>query len=253
MTGTIILKPGREKSLLRHHPWVFSGAIREYKGKLHSGDTVDVLASDGRWLACGAWSPESQIRVRIWTFAPDESIDNAFFLRRLETAVAGRAGLSSRQTAYRIVASESDSLPGITIDRYEDLLVCQLLSAGADKHRDKLVWALQKLFPGFAILERSDVRVRDKEGLAPIIQVLSGDVPDEVEFTENGLRFIADIKNGHKTGFYLDQRENRVRIAEYAAGQDVLNCFSYSGAVAVYWLAAGAMQVINVDQSDTAL
>ena len=192
MTASITLEAGREKSLLRQHPWIFTSAIRNYNGKLHSGDTVDVLSADGKWLCRGAWSPTSSIRVRAWTFRQDEVIDNAFFLRRIETAIQARAGIGATSNACRLVAAESDGLPGLTVDRYADVLVCQLLSAGPERHRDKIVWALRKLLPECSILERSDVAVREKEGLSSLTQVLHGDVPDEVEIVENGLRFIVE-------------------------------------------------------------
>ena len=255
MTGSVTLHPGREKSLLRKHPWVFAGAVKTHSGKLPPGATVEVRAADGRWLGRGAWSAQSQIRVRIWTFDENEVVDNAFFQRRIERAQAGRAWLleDGGLTAWRVVAAESDGLPGVTVDRYGDLLVCQLLSAGAERQRDKIVQALEKRFPGCAILERSDVAVREKEGLAPLVQELAGEVPEEVEIRENGLRFLVQPKSGHKTGFYLDQRDNRAAIARHAKGLEVLNCFSYTGAVAVYCLAAGAERVINLEQSEAAL
>lgn len=253
MTATITLQPGREKSLLRQHPWIFTSAIRNHNGKLHSGDTVEVLSAEGKWLCRGAWSPISSIRVRAWTFRQDEVIDNSFFLRRIETALQARAGLAAASNACRLVAAESDGLPGVTIDRYADVLVCQLLSAGAEKHRDKIVWALRKLLPDCSILERSDVAVREKEGLPSLTQVLHGSVPDEVEIVENGLRFVVDVKKGHKTGFYLDQRHNRQVMGQQARGKEVLNCFSYTGAVGTYCLAWGASHVTNLDVSEPAL
>lgn len=253
MTATITLQPGREKSLLRQHPWVFTSAIRNHNGKLHSGDTVEVLSAEGKWLCRGAWSPASTIRVRAWTFRQEEVIDNSFFLRRIETALQARESLASASSACRLVAAESDGLPGITIDRYGDVLVCQLLSAGAERHRDKIVWALRKLLPDCSILERSDVAVREKEGLPSLTQVLHGEVPDEVEIIENGLRFIVDVKKGHKTGFYLDQRSNRQVMGQQARGKEVLNCFSYTGAVGTYCLAWGASHVTNLDVSEPAL
>ncbi|MGV3592224.1 MAG: class I SAM-dependent rRNA methyltransferase [Gammaproteobacteria bacterium] len=253
MKATVVLEAGREKSLLRKHPWVFASAIRNHGGKLHSGDTVDIHAADGRWLARGAYSPASTIRVRAWTFDKDEVIDNGFFLRRIESASRARQLMRIDSNAYRLVAAESDGLPGVTIDRYADVLVCQLLSAGAERHRDKIVWALRKLFPDCAILERSDVQIREKEGLPLLTQPLHGDVPASVTIREAGHQFDVDLMQGHKTGFYLDQRGNRARIAAYAQGRSVLNCFSYTGSIAVYCLAAGAASVTNLDSSEAML
>ncbi len=253
MSATVILEAGREKSLLRKHPWVFSGAIARYSGKPHAGETVDIQSADGTWVASGAWSPESMIRVRVWTFDKDETVDNGFFLRRIENALQARMQLSADTDAFRIVAAESDGLPGITIDRYGDVLVCQLLSAGAEHHRDKIVWALRKLFPDCAILERSDVAVREKEGLPLLTQTLHGSIPPIVTITEHGYRFEVDLLKGHKTGFYLDQRHNRRVIASYAQDREVLNCFSYTGSMAVHCLAAGARHVTNMDTSGAVL
>jgi 23S rRNA (cytosine1962-C5)-methyltransferase len=255
MSASVILQPGREKSLLRRHPWIFSRAIEKTVGRTNKGDTVDVFSNDGDWLGRGAWSPESQIQVRIWTFEQDESIDNGFFQRRIAVAQSSREDLISRHglTGYRLIAAESDGLPGVTIDRYDNVLVCQLLSAGADKHRNKIVWALTKQFPDCSIYERSDVGVRKKEGLEEITQVLHGDVPDEIVIKENGVKIIVDVKQGHKTGFYLDQRDNRAIAAKYAKDKDVLNCFCYTGTFGSYALASGAKSVTNLDVSDLAL
>ena len=255
MPATVILQEGREKSLKRHHPWVFDGAVANVKGRCRSGDTVDVVAADGSWLGRGAYSPASQIRVRIWTFDQQEVIDNAFFLRRIEQAwqLRQRLMLQANTNACRLVAAESDGLPGVTIDLYNNLAVLQLLSAGADKHRSKIVWALQKLLPEVAIFERSDVDVRIKEGLEPLIQPLHGDIPDEVEIVEHGVKILVNPHTGHKTGFYLDQRENRLAASRYADQASVLNCFSYTGTFACYALNGGASHVTNVDVSQPAL
>ena len=255
MPASVILQEGREKSLKRHHPWVFDGAVANVKGRCRSGDTVDVVAADGSWLGRGAYSPASQIRVRIWTFDQQEVIDNAFFLRRIEQAWQLRQRLmqQANTNACRLIAAESDGLPGVTIDLYNNLAVLQLLSAGADKHRSKIVWALQKLLPDVAIFERSDVDVRSKEGLEPLIQPLRGDIPDEVEIVEHGVKILVNPHTGHKTGFYLDQRENRLAASRYADQASVLNCFSYTGTFACYALNGGASHVTNVDVSQPAL
>ncbi|GAA0857490.1 class I SAM-dependent rRNA methyltransferase [Aliiglaciecola litoralis] len=255
MTATLILQPTREKSLRRKHPWVFASAIKEFKGTVRNGDTVDIVSSEGAFLGRGAWSAKSQIQARVWTFDEKESIDNSFFLRRIEQAMALRKDMIEEQntTGYRVVAGESDGLPGVTIDKYDSVLVCQLLSAGADKHRGKIVWALKKYFPDCSILERSDVAVRAKEGLEQLVQTLHGEIPDEIVIKENDLNIIVDLKRGHKTGFYLDQRDNRQLAAQYAKDKTVLNCFSYTGTFASYALKGGAKHVINLDVSDSAL
>jgi 23S rRNA (cytosine1962-C5)-methyltransferase len=255
MSATLILNPNREKSLRRKHPWVFASAIKEFKGTLRSGDTVDIISSEGAFLGRAAWSAKSQIQARVWTFDQNESIDNSFFLRRIEQALALRKPMIAQQnlTGYRLVAGESDGLPGVTIDKYASVLVCQLLSAGADKHRSKIVWALKKCFPDCSILERSDVAVRAKEGLEQVVQTLHGDIPDEVVINENGIDIIVDLKHGHKTGFYLDQRDNRQLASLYAKDKDILNCFCYTGTFASYALKGGANHVVNVDVSDAAL
>lgn len=255
MPYQINLQPEREKSLLRRHPWIFASAIVPPKKRLNAGDTVDVLTADGTWLARAAWSPSSQIQARVWSFNQSEVIDNAFFQRKIDRAYQARLPLIAKHqlTGYRLVAAESDGLPGITIDKYANVLVCQLLSAGAEKHRDKIVWALRKQFPECGIYERSDVAVRAKEGLEEITQVLHGEVPDEVVIEENGVKILVNIKNGHKTGFYLDQRDNRAIAASYAKDKRVLNCFCYTGTFGSYALNNGAKHVTNIDVSDLAL
>lgn len=255
MSATVVLQPEREKSLKRRHPWVFASAVAEVKGRCRPGDTVDVVSHDGEWLGRGAYSPESQIRVRIWTFNKDEVVDNGFFVRRLEQAMGLRKRVIDSETtnAYRLIASESDGLPGVTIDVYNNVTVVQLLSAGADKHRKKIVWALTKVLPDNAIFERSDVDVRAKEGLEPLVQVLHGEPERQVIIKENNIEICVDIEQGHKTGFYLDQRDSRAAAMRYAKDATVLNCFSYTGTFACYALKGGASHVTNVDVSEPAL
>ena len=257
MSTFVYLQKERERSLLRRHPWFFSKAIENVKGKVAPGAPVEIFSHDGRWLARGAWSPESQIRVRIWTFTRSEQIDTDFFVRRLSAAQQGREMLIAEQglSAYRLVAAESDGLPGIIIDRYNNFLVCQLLSAGAEYHKQQLFDALKELFPECSLYERSDVAVRKKEGLAERHGVVYGELPpDELVIEENnGVKIIVDIKTGHKTGFYLDQRDNRAIAGRYAKGRKVLNCFCYTGAFGVYALRGGATEVVNVDVSEPAL
>ena len=275
--GQVILKPGREKPVRQRHPWVFSGAVARIQGDAADGDVVDVVASDGAWLARGTLNRKSQIVVRLLTWKQDEELDTRFWRSRLEQAFAGRAALasSSDTTAYRLVNAESDGLPGLIVDRYGDYLVTQFLTLGIERVKNQIVELLTEVgtrarhaqrapSPGPAkaftplkvqgVYERSDVEVRAKEGLPQTAGVLAGIAPpDLVEIRENGLRFLVDVKRGHKTGFYLDQRDNRRRVAPYLRGREVLNCFAYTGAFAVYALTAGAISVANVDTSADAL
>lgn len=248
----IILKPGREKSLLRRHPWIFSGAVASMSGKARAGDTVEVKTSNGELSGYGAHSPESQIRVRMWSFDPQEKIDAHFFRIKLERAIEARKRLQLDKVtnAYRVVNAESDGLPGIVIDRYDEFLVCQFLSAGAEFWKQDIIEQLARLLPVKGIYERSDVDIRQKEGLQPAFGVLTGETPpDIIEIKEGDCRFYVDIKHGHKTGFYLDQRDNRAAVAEFSHGADVLNCFSYSGGFGIYALKAGAKKITNIDSS----
>ncbi len=256
-TASIILKPKREKSLLNRHPWLFSGAIARIDGQPRSGDTVDVLAADGRWLAQGAYSSHSQIRVRAWSFDQAEAIDPGFFERRLQQALDLRRQIlvDTDTTACRLVAGESDGLPGLIVDRYDRWVVCQFLSAGTERWKSIIVECLIDLVPNLlGIYERSDVDIRKKEGLALTTGRLSGaEPPDQVDIQENGCRYRVDVKGGHKTGFYLDQRDNRACVASYAKGADMLNGFAYTGGFAVAALKAGAAHVVNIDASASAL
>ncbi|BEO03455.1 23S rRNA (cytosine(1962)-C(5))-methyltransferase RlmI [Serratia marcescens] len=256
MTVRLFLAKGREKSLLRRHPWVFSGAVQRVEGKAHSGETIDILDSQGKWLARGAYSPESQIRARVWTFQQNEEINIDFFIRRLQQAQSWRDWVAQRDglDGYRLIAGESDGLPGITIDRFQNFLVLQLLSAGAEYQRPALLSALQHCYPECSIYDRSDVAVRKKEGLPLAQGPVLGDLPPELlPITEHGMKLLVDIQQGHKTGFYLDQRDSRLAARNYSAGRRVLNCFSYTGAFAVSALMGGCAQVISVDTSQAAL
>ncbi len=252
---SLLLKPDREKSLLRRHPWIFSGAIERVTGDPPSGATVTVCAADGTPLASAAFSPQSQIAARVWSFSPEEVIDASFFHRRLQRSLALRSSLlASRSAALRLVNAESDGLPGLVVDRYGDYLVCQFLSAGAEFWKKEIVAALMELTAIRNVYERSDVDVRAKEGLPQTSGVLAGEPPPEsVVIEEYECRFAVDIQRGHKTGFYLDQRENRRLLSEYAEGREVLNCFAYTGGFAVWALRGGALRVTNVDTSASAL
>ncbi|EDL52047.1 putative SAM-dependent methyltransferase [Vibrio mediterranei AK1] len=255
MAPAIHLVKGRDKSLRRKHPWIFSRGISHVDGQPSLGETVDVFASNGEWLAKAAYSPNSQIRARVWSFEKQD-IDVSFFVSRIKQAQLLREDIIERDglTGYRLIAAESDGLPGITIDRYENFLVCQLLSAGAEFQKDALVEALTQCFPECSIYERSDVSVRKKEGLRERTGVLHGETPSKpVVIEENGVKISVDIINGHKTGFYLDQRDSRYQAQKYVKDKEVLNCFSYTGGFGLYALKGGAKRVINADVSQLAL
>jgi 23S rRNA (cytosine1962-C5)-methyltransferase len=251
----LYLKPGREKSLLRRHPWIFSGAVARVDGNPTCGATVDLLASDGRYLARAAYSPVSQIRARAWTFDPAEQVDKDFFRRRLKSALLARADTKSAPPeACRLVYAESDGLPGLIVDRYADILVLQSLTAGSEYWKDTLVDLLLELTGLEDIYERSDADVRELEGLSPTVGALRGAIPhNPFPILENDLKFKVNIETGHKTGFYLDQRANRLRVRTLAAGRDVLDCFCYTGGFSVNALAGAAKSVLSVDASAEAL
>ena len=252
----LILKADKEKSLLRQHPWVFSGAVERVEGAPESGATVEVRARHGQFLGRAAYSPQSRIVARVWDFAERERIDADFFRRRLNDAIAMRTRrlAPGEREAVRLVHAESDGLPGIVVDRYARMLVLQLSSAGAYYWRDTLVEQLADLFPQHAIFERSDADVLTLEGLTPAVGLRHGSWSGApVEFEESGLRFNADPQHGHKTGFYLDQRDNRALARSLAQGREALDCFCYSGAFTASLLAGGAASVLAVDSSSDAL
>lgn len=251
----VILKPGREKSLLRRHPWIFSGAIARVEGDPPPGATVEIADHGGRRLAKGAYSPASQIRVRVWSFNVDVGINAAFFHERIAAACARRAAwLKEKDGACRLINAESDELPGVVVDRYAGYLVCQFLTAGAEYWRNTICAALQECCPSRGIWERSDVDVRRKEGLKPRTGLLAGaEPPTRIEIDEAGVRFAVDVRGGHKTGFYLDQRDNRMSVAGFCDDAEVLNCFAYSGGFCLWALRGGARRITNIESSAEAL
>ena len=252
----LILKPGREKSLARRHPWIFSGAVAELQGDPDSGDTVAVRAAGGEFLAWAAYSPASQIRARVWSWNEKERIDADFLRLRLAQAQAARERLLSAEAsdALRLVHGESDGLPGVIADRYGDVVVLQFLSTGAERWRAEIAEGVRALTGCACVYERSDADVRELEGLPVRSGVLYGALPAAgVELREHGLRYGVDVAAGHKTGFYLDQRDNRKRIGELAHGRDVLNCFCYSGGFSLNALSGGAQSVLSIDSSAGAL
>jgi 23S rRNA (cytosine1962-C5)-methyltransferase len=251
----LILKSGREKSLLRRHPWVFSGAIESITGSYRSGDTVAVRDAAGRFLAWAAYNPDSQISARVWSWNETEQIDEGFFRRKLAAAIEARRALRIGQDSdgMRLVHGESDGLPGLIVDQYGEVLVLQLGSAGPERWRDTLADTLQALCSPACIYERSDSDGRELEGLPKRCGVLRASLPDKVEVTEHGLRFAVDVAGGQKTGFYLDQRDNRALTGALAQDKEVLNCFCYTGGFSLYALRNGAKSVLSIDASEGAL
>ncbi len=257
---SIVLKPGRERSLLRRHPWIFSGAVSRADEGIAPGATIDVHSFSGEFLGRAAYSPASQICARMWTFA-DEPVDADFLRRRIRTALHSREIWQVGRTtdAFRLLYAESDRLPGLIVDRYADALVVQFLSAGAGFWAETLADLLLQETGLRCIYERSDADVRELEGLPSRTGWLRGNgaahspADFRIMIHENGLEFAVDIARGHKTGFYLDQRENRRRVRELARSREVLDCFCYTGGFTVSALAGGARSVVGVDSSGEAL
>jgi 23S rRNA (cytosine1962-C5)-methyltransferase len=251
----IILKSGREKSLLRRHPWIFSGAIQRVEGNPASGATVNLLSAEGHFLARASYSPASQIRARVWTF-DDEAVDEAFFRKRIHSAIEmrRRSNIESHTDSYRLIYAESDGIPGLIVDRYGDVLVLQSLTAGIEYWKDTLADLLLEETGLTALYERSDADVRELEGLEPNAGPLRGkNYQSPITILEHNLKFLINLQTGHKTGFYLDQRRNRRRVRELAKDRDVLDCFCYTGGFTVNALAGGAKSVLSVDSSAEAL
>jgi 23S rRNA (cytosine1962-C5)-methyltransferase len=253
----LVLKAGRDKSLKRRHPWIFSGAIERVLGSPASGDTVEVRAADGKPLALAAYSPASQIRARVWSFDCQASVDAAFLRERLRAALALREQLPAARhaNALRLVHGESDGLPGLVVDRYADVLVAQFLAAGVERWREEIIGALAELAGCEAIYERSDAEVRTLEGLPARSGWARSAMGNAARcpIMEYGLNFRVDVEQGQKTGFFLDQRENRQRIRALAAGRAVLDCFCYTGGFAIAAAAGGAKHVLALDSSAAAL
>ena len=253
----IRLKSTRDKSVKRKHPWIFSGAIQAVDGNPGLGDTVKVVSSEGEELGYGAYSPSSSIRVRMWNFDTHQEIDEIFLENKIRIAILLRENIipsDSYNNACRLIYAESDCFPGLIVDKYADNLVVQLLSAGPERWKDTIINKLITLTGITNIYERSDVEVRRLEGLPIRKGILNGKEPDEeIEIVENAKRFLVDVKNGQKTGFYLDQRHNRNTVKKYMADCNILNCFSYSGAFTVYALEGGAEHVTSIDSSQDAI
>jgi 23S rRNA (cytosine1962-C5)-methyltransferase len=285
--ANLVLKAGKERSFIRRHPWVYATAIAKLQGNASSGDTVEIVSSNGDWLARAAYSPNSQLRARVWTFNQDERIDREFFQQRLVAAFARRNYLKSRSNALRMVFGEADGLPGLVIDQYADWLVVQLMSAGVEFWKATIFDVLAQVTGCKNIYERSDAAVRAREGLEEVsgaiaetealaqvenkksgkakVKAPPASNSKQVKITEDEIHYAIDIEQGHKTGFYVDQRDNRrlvrqlcERIVLQNQGNvqgvcTVLNCFSYTGGFSLAALAGGASTVTSVDSSAEAL
>jgi len=250
----LYLKKDRDVPVRRGHPWIFSGAIERGEGDLESVGLADVFDDRKNWIARGLYNPKSQIRVRVLTWK-QEAIDQDFFSRRFAQALSLRQNyLASMTNAFRLINGEGDFLPGLIVDRYGDFLVCQFFTAGMELFKKDIIAALSALTAIKGVFERSEGRVRDEEGPEPSLGVLAGEEPPgAIPIEENGFKFLVDVRRGQKTGFFLDQRDNRAFLSRLARGQTVLDCFSYSGAFSVYACGGGAKSVLSFDSSRPAL
>jgi 23S rRNA (cytosine1962-C5)-methyltransferase len=258
----VVLKPGKEKSLLRRHPWVYASAVTRVEGDPAGGAAVEIRAADGRFLAWAAYSPESAIRARVWSFVEAVPVSAELLVQRVRAAVERRATMAADTNALRLVFGEADGLPGLIVDRYADQLVTQFQSAGVEAWRDALIEALLQVTGCRDVFDRSDGAIRARDGLAAISGVLRGsEPPAHIEVIEHGLRFLVDVRRGHKTGFYIDQRDNRRLARDIVArgavrtgrGPRCLNCFCYTGGFSIAMLAGGAEAVHSIDSSAEAL
>ncbi|GAB4204649.1 MAG: class I SAM-dependent methyltransferase [Tibeticola sp.] len=251
---TIRLKAGKERSLQRHHPWVYDGAIA--RGSADAGELVRIESADGQFLAWAAYSPASKIRARVWSFDEAERIDATFLRRRIERAVRARSLMGIDSDGVRLIHGEADGLPGVIVDRYADTLVAQFTACGVERHKNVIADALLQVTGCERLYERSDASVRALEGLAEATGWLRGSGPTELTIREHDWRLTVDIAHGHKTGFYLDQRDNRARFAAHTRRRGfarVLNCYCYTGGFSVAALAGGATEVLSIDSSAPAL
>ena len=256
VTGTVILNEGREKSLLRHHPWIFSKAIQKADESLQMGQTVEVVNQAGEFLCYGLYSPNSQIRVRALSFDENVKITDALIASRVIDAISLRKNVFARgNDGVRLISSEGDLLPGLIADKYNEFIVISISSCGMERYKNIICQTLKEIFPECSIYERSDTKSRAKEGLPVRKGVVIGTEPDDTIYVrEEGQVYIpVDIKNGHKTGAYLDQRLSRIKAGSLSKGASVLNCFSYTGGFGLWALKGGAKRIENVDVSEHAL
>ena len=256
VTGTVILNEGREKSLLRHHPWIFSKAIQKADESLQMGQTVDVVNQAGEFLCYGLYSPNSQIRVRALSFDENVKITDALIASRVKDAISLRKKVFARgNDGVRLISSEGDLLPGLIADKYNEFIVISISSCGMERYKNIICQTLKEIFPECSIYERSDTKSRAKEGLPVRKGVVIGREPDDTIYVreEDQVYIPVDIKNGHKTGAYLDQRLSRIKAGSLSKGASVLNCFSYTGGFGLWALKGGAKRIENVDVSEHAL
>lgn len=256
VTGTVILNEGREKSLLRHHPWIFSKAIQKADESLQMGQTIEVVNQTGEFLCYGLYSPNSQIRVRALSFDENVKITDALIASRVKDAISLRKNVFDRgNDGVRLISSEGDLLPGLIADKYNEFIVISISSCGMERYKNIICQTLKEIFPECSIYERSDTKSRAKEGLPVRKGVVIGTEPDDTIYVrEEGQVYIpVDIKNGHKTGAYLDQRLSRIKAGSLSKGASVLNCFSYTGGFGLWALKGGAKRIENVDVSEHAL
>ncbi|MBI2411071.1 MAG: class I SAM-dependent rRNA methyltransferase [Candidatus Kerfeldbacteria bacterium] len=252
----ISLRPGKEAALHYHHPWVFSGALQQIPDTVQHGDLVYLVTSTGEIIATGMYSRHSQIAVRILEFA-QAAITQDWFVKQFRARQAEREmlgyGPKTPTNSYRLIFGESDGIPGLIIDRYNQVFVMQINTAGMDRLREMIIAALQSVFSPDCIVEKSDTGERLKEQLSEVTGIVFGALPDSLLITEYGLEYIVDPLQGQKTGFFLDQKDLRQRVRQWAKGKTVLNLFSYTGAAGMAALAGGAVTVCNVDASEEAL
>lgn len=252
----LVLKPGKARSVLEHHPWIFAQSVARIVGRIENGATVRVVSHEGRPLARAGVSLHSAIRARIWHFEPEKPVDHAFFRRRVAEAVGWRQHHPqlAGQAGVRLLHGEGDGLPGVVADRYGPVLVVQFTFAGAEHWREALIDAFRRACPALtAIYERSDSELRQREGLTPRSALVWGALPEPLAINEYGVEFVVDVVHGHKTGFYLDQRENRYLVQRLAHGMRVLNAFCYTGGFSLHALKGGAREVWSVDTSGPSL
>ena len=249
----IRLKPGREKSVHRRHPWVFSGAVESEVDANQPGQTVRVESSSGKFLGFAAWSPESQIRLRFWSFNEQDQIDENFIYFRLKKALSYRSSSNLASNAQRLINGEADGLPGLIVDQYNQVLVLQILSVGVEHWKKVLIRQLVDLTGLECVFERSDAEVRRLEGLERQCGLILGKLPPNLLIQEHGIEYYIDVENGQKTGFYLDQRANRAKIQEISNYKEILNCFCYTGGFSLNALCGGAKFVTSIDSSRQAL